>query len=134
VCGPRELYYRVFFVSRPLSSYEATKAGFRFFCLFRVVVFFVFRVNICFYCVRFSFFSIKREIGWEERVRNEWIGDFLTGRTQQTRVGAALSDINVIISRVIQGSCLGPVLFLLYINDLVDVFSDGVIFNCMLTT
>ena len=54
----------------------------------------------------------------------EWIGDFLTGRTQQTRVGTALSDINVIISGVIQGSCL---LFLLYFSDLVDVFSDGVI-------
>ena len=39
----------------------------------------------------------------------EWIGDFLTGRTQQTRVGKALSDINVIISGVIQSSCLGPV-------------------------
>ena len=57
----------------------------------------------------------------------EYIADFLTGRTQQTRVGAALSDINVIISGVIQGSCLGPVLFLPCINDLVDVFSDGVI-------
>ena len=34
----------------------------------------------------------------------EWIGDFLMGRMQQTRVGAALSDINVIISGVIQGS------------------------------
>jgi len=54
----------------------------------------------------------------------EWIGDFLTGRTQQTRVGTALSDI---ISGVIQGSCLGHVLFLLYISDLVDVFSDDVI-------
>jgi len=39
----------------------------------------------------------------------EWIGDFLMGRTQQTRVGAALSDINVIISGVIQGSCLGHI-------------------------
>ena len=27
----------------------------------------------------------------------EWIGDFLMGRMQQTRVGAALSDITVII-------------------------------------
>ena len=57
----------------------------------------------------------------------EWIGDFLTGRTQQTRIGKNLSEVNAIISGVIQGSCLGPALFLLYINDLVDVFSDGVI-------
>ena len=57
----------------------------------------------------------------------EWIGSFLTGRTQQTRVGNTLSDVNVIISGVVQGSCLGPTLFLIYINDLVDVFSGGVI-------
>jgi len=36
-----------------------------------------------------------------------WIGDFFTGRTQQTRIGNTLSEINVIISGVVQGWCLG---------------------------
>ena len=56
----------------------------------------------------------------------QWIGSFLTGRCHRTKVGNILSvsDVEYIISGVIQGSCLGPILFLLYINDLPDVFDD----------
>ena len=41
-----------------------------------------------------------------------WISDFLTGRSHVTRVGHCLSPIAFITSEVIQGSCLGPLLFL----------------------
>ena len=56
----------------------------------------------------------------------QWIEDFLSGRSHQTKVGNSLSEVAFIISGIVQGSCLGPVLFLLYINDLPDIFDDVV--------
>ena len=53
-----------------------------------------------------------------------WIKNFLSNRTQQTRVEVSLSDVVSLLSGVIQGSGIGPVLFLTYINELANILES----------
>jgi len=53
-----------------------------------------------------------------------WIKDFLFKRLQCTKVGDTLSQYKHLISGVIQGGCLGPLLFVIYVNDIVTLFGQ----------
>ena len=49
---------------------------------------------------------------------------FLYGRTHATRIDDAVSDISELISGVVQGSSIGPVMFLAYFNELIYILEQ----------
>ena len=60
-------------------------------------------------------------------VRNNelrWFVSYLAGRKQFCRVNGTDSQVNAVDIGVPQGSCLGPLLFLVYINDLPKVIES----------
>ena len=54
-----------------------------------------------------------------------WIKNFLSDRNHCTRVGNVESTILPLLSGVIQGSGIGPLMFVMYINELADILREA---------
>jgi len=69
-----------------------------------------------------------------------WVREFLVGRTQRVRVGGKLSKEVKVTSGAPEGSLLGPLQFIVYVNDIwrnvdssISLFADDCIFYRKIT-
>ena len=60
-----------------------------------------------------------RQNGVTDRL-HDWLTDYLSQRTQRVFIGSSFSNSSVVNAGVPQGSVLGPLLFLVYVNDIAE--------------
>ena len=93
--------------------------------------------TICDLQVYLFYYGIRHHCSWERDERKisylgvhqaaiKWFSSYLSGRTQRCNVSGKLSTARTLSCGVPQGSILGPLLFLIYINDLPNSLRSAV--------
>ena len=74
------------------------------------------------FCIEYAYFDRidhNTLLSKLKRMEVHCVANFLTDRSQRTRVGPYFSDCKNIYAGVFQGTKLGPLLFLIMVDDLV---------------
>ena len=87
-----------------------------------------------------AFDTIDHKILWHKLgdygfrgVINKWFLSYLEGRTQTTLIGSFISKRKNTTCGVPQGSVLGPLLFLTYVNDIKNPLTNLILFYLLMT-
>lgn len=57
-----------------------------------------------------------------------WFSTYLKGRRQKVKINGVIGDARVTTTGVPQGSCLGPLLFLIYVNGVLQLNMHGTVY------
>lgn len=57
----------------------------------------------------------------------ELLKSYLTGREQFTRANGVLSNLAIAKLGIPQGTGLGPILLIVYLNSLSEIYVDGIV-------
>ena len=76
-------------------------------------------------CVNHEILEKKLKYYGIDNIALNWIKTFLNSREQVTKFNAMMSNVRITNIGVPQGSILGPLLFLIYVNDLCTINISG---------
>ena len=75
-------------------------------------------------CVEADILDAKLELYGFAKETRDWVMSYMSGRSQYVMIGAAKSGYRRVHCGDPQGSVLGPIFYLLYMNDLPDVLKE----------
>ena len=78
-------------------------------------------LSAAFYLISITYLIQKMELYGCQPVVTKWVRSYMTDRKVFVTIGGENSDIITLNRGVPQGSCLGPTLFILYMNDMMEM-------------